>query len=82
MYTCGQKAVFIVHSARASGVAHVRLDNGGSKVLQEFDVDLAAKRDFTVEGTRDVPGQLQLTVTCGKTVKRWSATFSPGRKVQ
>ena len=74
--------MFIVHSARASGVAHVRLDNGGLTVLQEFDVDLADKMDFTVEGTRDEPGQLQLTVTCGKTMKRWSATFSPERKVQ
>ena len=82
LYTCGQKAVFIVHSALTSGIAHVRLDNGDSKVLQEFDVDLAAKRDFTIEGMRDEPGQLQLTVTCGKIVKRWSATFSPGRKVQ
>ena len=77
LYKCGQKAVFNVHSSLTSGVAHVRLDNFGTKVLQEFDVNLAERRAFTVDGTRDVPGFLLLTVTCGKTVKRWGAAFSP-----
>ena len=76
-YRCGDKAVFSVHSALSKGTAHVRLDNFGDKVLREFDVDLSKMRDFTVEGTRDVPGFLLLTVTCGKTVKRWGAAFSP-----
>ena len=76
-YRCGDKAVFNVHSALSKGTAHVRLDNFGDKVLREFDVDLSKMRDFTVEGTRDVPGFLLLTVTCGKTVKRWGAVFSP-----
>ena len=77
LYKCGQKAVFNVRSSLTSGVARVRLDNFGSKVLQEFDVDLAGKREFTIEGTRDVPGFLLLTVKCGKNEKRWGAAFSP-----
>lgn len=77
LYECGEKAVFNVHSALTNGIAHVRLDNFGDKVLREFDIDLSKKRDFTVEGTRDIPGFLLLTVTCGKTVKRWGAAFSP-----
>ena len=76
-YTCGQKAVFSVRSALTNGTAHVRLDNFGGGILREFDVDLSRTRDFTVEGGRDVPGFLLLTVTCGKTVKRWGAAFSP-----
>ena len=76
-YTCGQKAVFNVHSALTNGTAHVRLDNFGDRILREFDVDLSKTRDFTVEGERDIPGFLLLTVTCGEAVKRWGAAFSP-----
>lgn len=79
LYECGEKAVFNVHSSLTNGIAHVRLDNFGSKVLREFDVDLSKTRDFTVEGGRDIPGFLLLTVTCGKTVKRWGAAFSPAK---
>ena len=76
-YECGQKAVFHVKSSVTSGVAHVRLDNFGSKILKEFDVDLARRGEFTVEGTRDIPGFLLLTIKCGKVEKRWGAAFSP-----
>ena len=78
-YECGKTAVFHVKSALTSGVAHVRLDNFGSKVLKEFDVDLARQGEFTVQGTRDIPGFLLLTVKCGKTEKRWGVVFSPER---
>ena len=77
LYECGETAVFNVRSSLTNGIAHVRLDNFGSKVLREFDVDLSKTREFTVEGGRDIPGFLLLTVTCGKTVKRWGAAFSP-----
>ena len=78
-YECGQTATFHVKSAQTSGVAHVRLDNFGSRVLTEFDVDLARQREFTVEGTREIPGFLLLTVSSGKVTKRWGAAFSPER---
>ena len=77
LYRCSDVAKFTVVSAFTSGVAHVRLDNFGSRVLREFDVDLSTQRVFTVEGTREVPGFLLLTVKCGKTVKWWGAAFSP-----
>jgi cephalosporin-C deacetylase-like acetyl esterase len=76
-YKCGQRAIFSVHSVLTNGIAHVRLDNFGDGILREFDVDLSKTNRFTVEGARDIPGFLRLTVTCGKTVKRWGAVFSP-----
>ncbi len=75
-YRCGDEAVFTVCSSLTTGVAKVRLDNFGDKVLSEFDVDLSRKREFTVKGGRDIPGFLLLTVKCGKHVKRWGAVFS------
>ena len=78
-YECGQTATFHVKSALTFGVAHVRLDNFGSRVLKDFDVDLARQRELTVEGTRDIPGFLLLTVTSGKVTKRWGAAFSPDK---
>jgi cephalosporin-C deacetylase-like acetyl esterase len=75
-YRCGDEALFTVCSSLTSGVAKVRLDNFGDKVLSEFDVDLSKQTKFTVKGTRDVPGLLLLTVKCGKHTKRWSAVFS------
>ena len=75
-YRCGDEAVFTVRSSLTSGMAKVRLDNFGSKVLKEFTVDLSKQREFTVKGTRDIPGFLLLTVTAGKVTKRWGAVFS------
>ena len=75
-YRCGDEAVFTVRSSLTSGIAKVRLDNFGDKVLSEFDVDLSRQREFTVKGGRDIPGFLLLTVKCGKHVKRWGAVFS------
>ena len=77
LYRCGDTAVFTVASSLTSGVAHVRLDNFGDRVLDEFDVNLATQRVFTVKGARDVPGFLLLTVKCGRQMKRWGAAFSP-----
>ena len=78
-YKCGDEAVFTVRSSLKKGIAHVRLDNFGDKVLSEFNVDLSKQREFTVKGTRDIPGFLLLTVKCGKTTKRWGAVFSKER---
>jgi len=75
-YRCGDEAVFTVRSSLTSGIAKVRLDNFGDKVLSEFKVDLSKQRQFTVKGGRDIPGFLLLTVKCGKHVKRWGAVFS------
>ena len=75
-YRCGDVAVFTVRTSLTSGVAKVRLDNFGDRVLSEFEVDLSKKREFTVKGTRDNPGFLLLTVTKGKASKRWGAVFS------
>ena len=75
-YRCGDTAVFTVRTSLTSGVANVRLDNFGSKVIKEFTVDLSKQREFTVEGTRDIPGFLLLTVSQGKNTKRWGAVFS------
>ena len=77
LYRCGDKAVFHVLSSVTCGVAHVRLDNFGDRVLREFDVDLSKGTRFEVEGTRDVPGFLLLTVSQGSRTKRWGAAFSP-----
>ena len=76
-YRCGETAVFTVRSALASGKAHVRLDNFGGKVFDEFDVDLSSCRRFEVGGTRETPGFLRLTVECGRRRKLWSAAFDP-----
>ena len=78
-YRCGESATFYVESSLSEGVAHVRLDNFGDRVVREFDVDLAAKRSFEVKGTRDVPGFLRLTVACGRHTALWGAAFSPER---
>ena len=79
LYRCGDEATFTVVSSLTNGIAHVKLDNFGARTLEEFDVDLAARRTFTVKGTRDVPGFLKLTVSCGKERKLWGAAFSPER---
>ena len=76
-YRCGEPAVFSVESALSNGVAHVRLDNFGEHVIDEFDVDLSVQQAFDVKGSLDIPGFLRLTVSCGRHKALWGAAFSP-----
>jgi len=74
-YACGETAVFSVVAHTNAGVAKVRLDGFGGGAATERTVDFAKTPRAEVRGGRDLPGFLLMTVTLGKTVKRYGVSF-------
>ena len=78
-YCCGQEAVFTLVAHTNAGIAKVRLDNFGDRVLFESKVDFSKQREFVFKGRRDIPGYLLATVSLGKDEKRCGVAFDRTR---
>ena len=94
LYRCGEKAVFTVTVADPSGKAlkagcfKAKLDNFGSRVLAEKEVDLAKGNPFTIAAVKDTPGFMRLSLsadanaftlpkTPGQGVFSWGVAYEP-----
>ena len=84
-YRLGEDAIFTVEATESDGSApkgnvHIQLDNFGSRIFEERDVDLARGARFTVTGRMDRAGFLMLRVgKKGSKPKLFGVAYEPER---
>ena len=76
IYKVGDKAKFVVRSTMA-GEATYRLTNDGLTLITEGKIDMQAGEAYSVTGTLDKPGFLQLRIEQGKNKALAAAAFDP-----
>jgi len=76
IYPVGAKAKFVI-SSTISGEATYRLSEDGVKTISEGKINFKAGEGYSLSGTLDKPGFLQLKVTQGKNQVLAAAAFDP-----